>query len=288
MNAVQFFPLLLSGCLAVTTGFAGSVVQFNVPGYGQFQLELFDREKPVAVGNFLHAITNGLYSNHFFHRCDPAGALHGGSYWVTNRFVGSPALSAIVGAPALTNDPPGSPVTSNFFGTLSAVCTNAVGGQWPFEWCLNLGDGPAPGSGAVFGRLLSGASVLQQFRLFSVTNTTTNLLRSSPPTIPVDDLPVSFDKLPFRRTNTVFSNLVFADIQLLGAGVRLDVQPGTNGQRVIRWNSFSNRPNVLEFTSALPATNWQPALTTIGMGTEIQFVDTNTAAMRHYRVRVDF
>src|SRR5512137_1620631 len=72
------------GMLAVWTGQAGVLAHFRTV-YGDIQVELFEREKPVTVSNFVSYVESGAWEDMFAHRLVPGFAIQGGGYWVTGR-----------------------------------------------------------------------------------------------------------------------------------------------------------------------------------------------------------
>src|SRR6266542_4110960 len=59
-------------------------IQRGTNSLGRMDVELFDRDKPETVRNFLLYTYSGAYSNTFVHRCVPGFVLQGGGFSVTN------------------------------------------------------------------------------------------------------------------------------------------------------------------------------------------------------------
>jgi peptidyl-prolyl cis-trans isomerase A (cyclophilin A) len=49
---------------------AGTYVHFHTV-VGDLEVELYDKEKPATVRNFLNYVRSGAYTNMFLHRCLP-------------------------------------------------------------------------------------------------------------------------------------------------------------------------------------------------------------------------
>src|ERR1700744_4585381 len=64
-------------CMLLARGsIAGTLVQFHINGggstpIGDIDVELYDKDKPITVKNFLQYVQSGLYVNSFLHRCPP-------------------------------------------------------------------------------------------------------------------------------------------------------------------------------------------------------------------------
>src|ERR1043166_6556040 len=56
---------------------AGILAQFRTI-FGDMDVELLEKDKPITVSNFLAYVQSGRYQNTFFHRCVPTFVIQGG------------------------------------------------------------------------------------------------------------------------------------------------------------------------------------------------------------------
>jgi hypothetical protein len=195
----------------------------------------------------------------------------------------SPFISSIPTFGPISNEFGVGRVFSNTYGTLAmaklAGNTNSATAQWFF----NLGnnsflDAPnANGYFTVFGRVVRGTNVLNQYLGRSLDNGIQNLGG------PFDTLPVIYagTGLPDCR------DLEYLDISLLN----VQVQQIKSGLHEISWNSLNTNRYRVEFTTNLPPV-WQLLVSTNGvghLGQTMRVTDPATnAPRRFYRVRLDF
>jgi cyclophilin family peptidyl-prolyl cis-trans isomerase len=274
---------LLMGALLLTaaSASAGTYVQFRTV-WGDIDVELYDQDKPNTVNNFLRYVQSGRYQNLFFHRCptNPVTRLtdfvvQGGGYVVTP----DPAIVTVPIFGTISNEFGVGRRFTNVYGTLAmakvAGDTNSASSQWFFNLNNNVFlDAPnADGYFTVFGHVVRGSNVLNQYLGRSLNNGIQNLA------IPFDTLPVIYS-----GTNPpTYSQLEYVDISLLSVQVT-NVGLG----REISWKSILNRTNRIEFTTNLPPV-WNVLFATNGTGGRVVYVDpAANAPRRFYRVRVDF
>jgi cyclophilin family peptidyl-prolyl cis-trans isomerase len=65
--------------LGAAAGRAGTIATFET-ALGSFDVQLLDNETPITVGNFLNYVTDGDYTNSFFHRLAYGFVLQGGGF----------------------------------------------------------------------------------------------------------------------------------------------------------------------------------------------------------------
>jgi cyclophilin family peptidyl-prolyl cis-trans isomerase len=271
------WPLLAWLLAASVLVQGGTLAQFRT-ALGDIEVELFDQDKPATVANFIRYVEAGLYRDMIVHRWDDQFVIQGGGFWVTNRFQTNAQFASIPTFSAITNEYNVGRKFSNTYGTIAMA---RVGGQTnsaTSQWFFNLGNNAfldtADGGFTVFGRVLRGTNVLERFNKPPGT-AGIDLLRLA---APMGELPVLA-----AASQATYSDLVYMDVTLL----QVQVARAAAG-REISWQSVTNKPNRVEFTSQLPPV-WQELVSTNGTGQRMQVLDTAPrAAKRFYRVRVDY
>jgi cyclophilin family peptidyl-prolyl cis-trans isomerase len=278
------FILAVLSCLAAR---AGTYVQFRTI-WGDMDVELYDEDKPITVGNFLRYVESGAYQSTFFHRCptNPISGLtdfvvQGGGYTMMNCPL-NPVISPIATFPAISNEFGAGRIFSNTYGTLAMAKvggnTNSATSQWFFNLANNsFLDAPnSNGYFTVFGRVIRGTNVLNQYRGRSVNNGIQNLGGA------FDTLPVIYG----GPGSPDCRELEYLAISLLE--VKVQIQKGAYD---ISWNSLNTNRYRVEFTTNLPPV-WQLLISTNGIGNLGQTMrvtdPTTNAPRRFYRVRLDF
>jgi cyclophilin family peptidyl-prolyl cis-trans isomerase len=284
------FKLLLAAAAALAAANAGTLAQFRTV-LGDIDVELFDRDKPVTVQNFIRYVTNGYYQNVFFHRCVSDFVVQGGGYFTANPQSSDPFTNAyyVPTFPPITNEFGVGPRLSNVYGTVAMAKTsdpNSATSQFFF----NLADNSASldntnnsGGFTVFGRVVRGTNVLNHFKTSSYGLGIVNMSLWYPGTqfgAVFSELPVNYVGISHPHYN----NLFYVDISLL----RVEVRLLPDKSREISWNSVLNQPNYVEFTTIFPPV-WQVLAATNGTGNVITVTDAATnAPTRFYRVRVAY
>ena len=273
---------LLLSIAASLASHAGTLVQFRTT-VGDWEVELFDADKPVTVQNFVRYIQANAYQDSIMHRVVTNFVIQGGGIYVANRNTTSNTLVYIPTFPPITNEFRVGTFHSNTYGTIAMAKTsdpNSATSQFFFNLANNapsLDDTNNSGGFTVFGRVIGGTNLLDQFKI-GPTNTVVKKVNLGGV---LAELPVLYAANP---TNVRYSDLIYVDISLLHVRVTL----GPNGAREISWNSISNRPNAVEFTTNFPPT-WQTLVTTNGNGGTIRITDASTdIPSRFYRVRVSY
>src|SRR5437899_7717949 len=214
---------------AIPDATAGTLVRFRTT-VGDWDVELFDADKPVTVQNFIRYIQAGHYQNGFAHRLVPGFVIQGGGFTITNRGTTNWSSQDILTDPPITNEFNFGPKYRNVFGTIAMAKTsdpNSATSQFFFNLANNstaLDDTNNSGGFTVFGHLLNGTNVLNLFNTFQYYNgtQTTNLVLHNfylPP----------FNDLPLLRPVLADTNFIYVDISLLNVQVTLR----TNGAREI-------------------------------------------------------
>jgi cyclophilin family peptidyl-prolyl cis-trans isomerase len=180
----------------------GTIVQLAFSGYAaggssNMVLQLFDHDKPATVQNFLHYIVSGAYSNLFWSRCVPGFILQAGDYSTAERTNGPPpnlidinsTFTANLGyypsfPSHIDNEYAVGPLIPNSFGTIAMAKSPGYPDSAANVFFFNLADNSTNldnqnGGSTVFGRILSGANVLDYFNTLS-TATIFDRLNASP------------------------------------------------------------------------------------------------------------
>jgi len=260
---------------------AGTLVQFRTT-VGNFDVELYDVDKPVTSLNFLRYITNGLYSNSIMHRVVTNFIIQGGALAAANRGTTNFTLNTIPTFPPITNEFKVGKFYSNLYGTIAMAKTSdpdSATSQYFFNLANNsasLDNTNNSGGFTVFGHVVSGTNALNAFKI----GPTNHIVK-------VVNLGGVLSECPVRyaATNLIHdTDLIYVDISVLNVQIALE----SNGAREISWNSVSNKLNLVEFTTVLPPI-WQTLLSTNGNGSNLKVTDSSTGGpVRFYRVRVSY
>jgi cyclophilin family peptidyl-prolyl cis-trans isomerase len=198
----------MASATAVLTVVQGTIIQWTISKYANgsssnFLVELFDHDKPATVANFIHYIGSGAYSNTFFDTV-ASTVLVGGDFATADRTtnyldVRNLSMGTNIFPSQLASEFDVGPFVHNTYGTLAALGSFDAG-ESTSGFFFNLEDnstnanfeGPSAGF-TVFGRILSGANILQYFTnlsapsngIYDYTNSNTNFDFPS--------LPVNYD-----------------------------------------------------------------------------------------------
>lgn len=291
---------------------AGTPVQFRTI-FGDIEVELYDREKPVTVSNFLSYVRLGRYQNTFFHRGVPGFVFQGGGFTVQGLHTSHPLIYDIETGPSIPNEFHVGPFISNGSGTISMAKTsdpNSANSQFFFNLVDNAGslDNITNSGGfTVFGHTVSGTNILALLNGFvSDFSNPTNLIVNLNPALGLDYSRGPFGEVPLLQLNTNYTvintnfpamgtnlspqiffkvtNFIFVDISVLNVKVR---DLGIGG-REISWRSASGTTNWVEYTTQQPPL-WQVLthLPNPPAGTNV-VVDPSAERSRFYRVRANY
>jgi peptidyl-prolyl cis-trans isomerase A (cyclophilin A) len=125
--------------------------------HGPFTVELFEKEAPVTVANFLRYVDDGFFDGSIFHRIVPGFVIQGGG--LTKDFANKKTRAAI--ANEAKNG------LKNTRGSLSMARTSDVNSATS-QFFVNLADnafldhGPRDFGYAVFGRVTEGMDVIDK------------------------------------------------------------------------------------------------------------------------------
>ncbi|HEY3862209.1 MAG TPA: peptidylprolyl isomerase [Verrucomicrobiae bacterium] len=238
---------------ATLTVIEGTLVQITFSGFpdgstSNVMVQLYDREKPVTVANFLRYITPAYYfglfpglafSNMVWDRCVPGFILQGGDYDADPSISEPPTQLGPIGAnftdgpysppfaAEVHNEYNTGPVLSNTFGTLAMATVAGFPDSASHAFFFNLADNSAAldsqnGGYTVFGRVISGSNVLQYFNTLSKPNAGIFDSSSISTDLSRTDLPVN-DRSFNQPAN---SNLFYGSFTLLSS-VTPDTTPPT-------------------------------------------------------------
>ena len=247
-----------------------TLAQFRT-SVGNIDVQLFDQEKPVTVQNFVRYVQSGAYTtNLIFHRYVPNFVMQGGGFYVTNRGSTNEAVAAVRSFGTIRNEFSVGPRISNTFGTIAMAKVEGNPDSATSQWFFNLKNNSEldanNGGFTVFGQVIRGTTVLNQF---------TNL--------PIVNAGGPLGELPVRSASPTIEDVVFVNITLLTAEIR--ALP--DGKREIGWISVKNKTNRVEFSNRLPPV-WKTLATSVGDGNRATATDSATNLARIYRIRVDY
>jgi cyclophilin family peptidyl-prolyl cis-trans isomerase len=259
---------------------AGTLVQFRTQ-MGDLIVELYDQDKPVTVANFMRYVDAGRYTNMFLHRCVPGFVVQGGGYGVTNPASASPMQSygVVPKYDPITNEFAVGPRYSNTYGTVAMAKSASGPDTATSEWFFNLADNSANldnqnGGFTVFGRVILGTNVLEQFNARSMWDGIVDLGSA-----PFRELPVTYSGVFWPRYN----ELIYCDVQVLT--VRLGTLPP--GPPTLRWNSVYGFTNIIDYSDSISPSDWHPLVATNGTGSPLSIPDPSPSPTgRFYRIRV--
>ena len=290
---------------------AGTPIQFRTI-FGDIQVELYDRERPITVSNFLSYVNSGRYDNTFFHRLETGFVIQGGGFTVSDSGTPQATIYDVLTGPTITNEFHVAPFISNSAGTIAMAKTsdpNSASSQFFFNLGNNassLDDTNNSGGFTVFGHTVGGTNVLAKFNSFvtDFSKWTNMIVDLNPALVGFDSGP--FGEVPLLRLNTNYvvintnfpakgtnlapsvffdtTNLLFVDITTLNVVVtRLP-----SGSHQIAWVSATDATNFVEFTTKLPPV-WQVLTNLVRplSGTNI-VVDKSTDTHRFYRIRAAY
>ena len=210
MNQVRWLAAALLLVTSLPSSYAGTVLRFHT-SVGDFEVELYDTDKPITVQNFLTYVEGGYYNNMFMHRVVPNFVIQGGGYNVSTLGSPQPQVVPVTTLAPITNEFNVGPFYSNVYGTIAMAKTqdpNSATSEFFFNLADNstsLDDPNNSGGFTVFGHVISGTNVLNNF-LVGPANTVVKEV----------NLGGVFNELPVRYsadTNNVnFADLIYVDV----------------------------------------------------------------------------
>jgi cyclophilin family peptidyl-prolyl cis-trans isomerase len=265
---------------------ATTLAQFRTY-FGDMDVALYEHDKPATVANFLRYARAGLYQDGIIHRCVPNFVIQGGGFYVSTT---SPFIHPNPVFPPIPNEFGVGARYSNRYGTIAMAKLGGDTNSATSQWFINLKDNlflDAPDTNnhfTVFGKVIRGTNVLNRLKMFSVSNTRSNVIRDFSFAFRDYYYAGALGEVPLLSTNATLNDLLFVDISLLN----VQVQKLGNGARQVSWNSVQGKTNYVEFTTNIPPT-WHRFVATNGNGNSITLTDSNsTAPRRFYRIRVEY
>ncbi len=218
---------VLGSVAFLSSASAGTLVRIATP-VGFMDAELYDKEKPRTVKNFLSYVKSGKYAGAFSHRLIPGFIVQGGGFAYLSETSSYAAVS--VDAPVQSEFSVG-PKLSNVKGTLTMALSGNDQNSATSQWFVNLKDnntGAADkgnldlqnGGFTVFGRVVAGSGVINIFNTGfgngammgrGVYDASTYFGTAENPNPNFTDLPL----LPNPNGDTLYKNLIFTTVTVL-------------------------------------------------------------------------
>ena len=177
-HSALFLSLFLAVVVSVS---AGTLAQFRTR-FGDFDVELYDQDKPVTVRNFIRYVQSGAYTNMFLHRCLPGFVVQGGGFSTTNQLATNrfALFESVPNFGTITNEFNIGTRLSNTNGTIAMAKASGDPNSASSQWFFNLHDNSTNldnqnGGFTVFGRLVRGTNVLNIFNAISQANGIENI-----------------------------------------------------------------------------------------------------------------
>ena len=202
--------------MAFPSVFAGTVVRCD-SNLGEFDLQLFDVEKPKSAANFLAYVKGGAFKNTIIHRSMPGFVVQGGGFFLDGTSLKPvPARAPVVNEPGI----------SNLRGTVAMAKLGGDPNSATNQWFISLADNSANldaqnGGFTVFGEVLgNGMNVVDAIAALKIYNATAQIGGA-------------FTDLPLRNPALTVENLVlFSSVVALPSEtvvVNCDFSKGWNG-----------------------------------------------------------
>jgi cyclophilin family peptidyl-prolyl cis-trans isomerase len=147
-----------------TVDFKNKTVELNVRGFGVIDLQLYDREAPKTVENFVRLVNAGYYNCITFHRVSKGFVIQSGD----DTGTGTGGISAF-GAPFADELDPNS--TSYKAGYTKGVLAMANRGPNTntSQFFILLADAPLPHNYTIFGKVTAGQDVVDTIGKVDIT-----------------------------------------------------------------------------------------------------------------------
>lgn len=272
MTSLKPILIFLFSLLLAATTQAGTIVQFRTT-LGEFEVELYDQDKPETVKNFLRYIATGRFQDSFVQRWEPRFVIQAGGYTVTNRNKTTADFAVVQTFGNITNEYSVGRTFSNTYGTLAMARASGQINSASSQWFVNLTNNAfldrVDSGFTVFGTVTKGTNVLERFNNTSLTNSIFRLALGG-----------ALNTLPVVSQSPTFNDLIYLDISLL----RISAEPAPGGGVQIAWDSVTNAVHRVQFTTVLPPV-WQALTQTNGTGGRLVVHDpAGSTTQRFYRV----
>ncbi len=281
MKTRGFLFALIHCLLLAASADANTLVRFRTT-LGDMVFELYDRDKPVTVANFLRYVDSGRYTNIFFHRCITNFVAQAGGFGVADpTSTNSLAFYIPVSAyDAITNEFGIGPRCSNVYGTIAMAKTTNSPDTATCQWFINLADNSANldnqnGGFTVFGRMIKGTNVLEQFNSRSMWNGIVNLDGNV-----FNAVPVTYSGMLWPHYN----ELIYVTVEPLS----VEIRGPSSGQCTLSWDGVAGMTNIVEYADTFSLVTWHFLLSTNPAGGALSITDPAAGVgSRVYRIRVE-
>jgi cyclophilin family peptidyl-prolyl cis-trans isomerase len=273
--------------LFVSVSQAGVLAQLRT-FFGDIEVELFEKDKPITVTNFIRYVESGRFRDGISHRCISNFIVQGGAFYVTNRGTTNVDIAPIPSFGNIPNEYGNGTVYSNRYGTIAMAKLGGQTNSASSSWYINLADNFSldarndDGYFTVFGRVVRGTNILELFRKFHYWAgfpSETNIIADLSPYFP--EFGFALQNCPLLTGGLSFNDLIYIDISLLNVQIAR-----VGNAREISWNSVVDRTNRVQYTTNFPPV-WNQLIQTNGNGLTMRVQDDSGGA-RFYRVIVDY
>jgi cyclophilin family peptidyl-prolyl cis-trans isomerase len=147
-----FLPIAAAMAALFAPAANATIVQFQVAGLGNFEVNLYDQSTPATVANFLAYVNDGSYTNTVVHRGVNGFVVQGGGFTYQQ---GAQQLGNVAAKPAVVNEPK----FSNVRGTIAMAKLGGNANSATNQWFINVGNNSANldaqnGGFTVFGQVI--------------------------------------------------------------------------------------------------------------------------------------
>jgi len=281
MKAIRYLTLLLA---AFAVGVDGGTLAVFDTSVGPMYIELYDKEKPETVANFIRYIREGRFNNSIVQRWEPQFVIQGGGYYVDTN--GAATFRPVQTYGNITNEFSVGAPYSNTYGTIAMARQSGKTNSASSQWFLNLTNNAfldgVDGGFTVFGKIIAGTNNLNKFYPPPSPN---GIYRAGTiyGTNEYGEV-IYLDTLPVLSTKPTYNDLVYVNAKLIECKVRLSGP----GRREISWNSVPGITNRVEVSTNAGA-SWSTLRDVLGDGSTLGVTDSSTsAASEMYRVQLLF
>ncbi len=210
----------------------GTFVQFDT-SLGSVEVQLFNKDTPLTVANFLQYVNQGLYNNTIIHRSVPDFVVQGGGF--------TPTGAAIQTFAPVQNEP----VFSNVLGTIAMAKVAGDPNSATSQYFFNVADNSQAldnqnGGFTVFGDVVQGLNIVQSINALPTVSATIGansftdlpLLTAGGGTAPsnlVDVSSVQTVAAPQLQITAVSDNTRLVTTSITGEQLSLSAVPGRTG-----------------------------------------------------------
>ncbi|MGO2372125.1 MAG: peptidylprolyl isomerase [Pseudoalteromonas prydzensis] len=219
---------LLLGSLLATAAFASNatVVEMQT-SQGTIVIDLFDKQTPKTVANFLSYVESEAYNQTVIHRSLENFIIQGGGFTFTDEF------EAIETIPAVVNEP----ILSNVKGTIAMAKLPENPNSATSHWFFNLKDNSA--GDARLDEQNGGFTVFGQIRedSYAVLDKISGLVHCGPAKAPYPVVNITKEQCANADTTLTIANLV-----AINSVVVLDDDPNSSVNLSPKENTLINDP----------------------------------------------